>query len=175
VKNTSCLSFGRLFFAGLLMTCGLVCAQSPSPAARPPVSGTQTSSVNQLTPQVLGEMLRSASTFHELVENMNLGKSFGADQHVQGADGRFHHPIERTAQTIGAGAGAGAAVGAMTHSQNGVLIGALVGGAGGLIIDEILKHREETAERASRDTVPEPANAPRGFKERDPGQLRQTN
>ena len=88
---------------------------------------------------------------------MNLSKSFGTDQHVQAADGRFHHPIERTAQTIGAGAGAGAAVGAMTHSQNGVLIGALIGGAGGLLIDEILKHREETAERANRDATPEPA------------------
>jgi hypothetical protein len=51
-------------------------------------------------------------------------------------------------QTIGAGEGAGAAIGAMTRSQNGVLIGALVGGAGGLIIDQILKRREGSRDRA---------------------------
>src|SRR5271154_5849507 len=81
---------------------------------------------NQLTPQVLAAMLRSATTFNELVRNMNLSKSLGPDVHATGANGLPQHSIERTAQTIGAGAGAGAAIGAMTHNQNGVLIGALV-------------------------------------------------
>jgi hypothetical protein len=116
-------------------------------------------------------MLRSATTFHELVENMNLSKSFGPDQHIQGPDGKFRHPLERTAQTIGAGAGAGAAIGAMTHSQNGVLIGALVGSAGGLIIDQILKHREDLADRSAHEPAPDanyaPQDRPRGFKERE--------
>lgn len=93
-------------------------------------------------------MLRSATTFHDLVRNLNLNKSLGPDQHIEGPDGRLHHPLERTAETIGAGAGAGAAIGAMTHSQNGVLVGALIGGASGLIIDQILKHREDLKERA---------------------------
>jgi hypothetical protein len=52
--------------------------------------------------------------------------------------------VERTAVTIGAGAGVGAAIGGMTRSQNGLLIGALIGSAGGLVLDEILKHREQT-------------------------------
>jgi hypothetical protein len=109
---------------------------------------------DQLTPQMLGEMLRSATTFHELVQNLNLSKSLGPDQHVLGADGRLHHPLDRTAESIGAGAGAGAAIGAMTHSQNGVLIGALVGGAGGLLVDQIVKHREDVKQRAIEGSAP---------------------
>ncbi|HSR08092.1 MAG TPA: hypothetical protein VLM42_13145 [Bryobacteraceae bacterium] len=30
------------------------------------------------------------------------------------------------------------------RSQNGALVGALIGSAGGLVLDEILKHREKT-------------------------------
>ena len=117
---------------GLLALGGFAIAQSqPAPS-------------NQLTPQVLGEMLRSATTFHELVRNLNLNKNFGPDVHVAGPDGAPQHSVERTAQTIGAGAGVGAAIGGMTKGQNGVLIGALIGGAGGLIVDQILKHKEET-------------------------------
>lgn len=100
-------------------------------------------------------MLRSASTFHDLVRNLNINKSFGPDQHVAGVDGRLHHPIERTAQTIGAGVGAGAAIGAMTRSQNGVLIGALIGGVGGLILDEVLRHREELRLKAIQNAPPD--------------------
>jgi hypothetical protein len=122
--------------------------QTP-PSGPPPASNTQAAPApDQLTPQMLGEMLRSATTFHELVAQMNLNRSLGPDQHIAGPDGRPHHPIGRTVQTIGAGVGAGAAIGGMTRSQNGVLIGALVGGAGGLIIDQILKHRENSRERA---------------------------
>ena len=140
----------------LLVSGGLAMAQSPAP---PPPSQT-----SQLTPQVLGEMLRSATTFHELVRNLNLSKSLGPDQDVLGPDGQLHHPLVRTAATIGAGAGAGAAIGEMTHNPNGVLIGALIGGAGGLIVDQVLKHREEAR---LRDLVG-PAPGASGFKERAP-------
>lgn len=133
--------FGRALCV-LLLTCGFAVAQTP--VFTPPPAPA----ANQLTPQMLGEMLLSANTFHELVSNMNLNQSFGPDQHVVGADGRLHHPVKRTMQAIGAGAGAGAAIGAMTHSENGVLIGALVGSAGGLIIDQILKQRERQKEKA---------------------------
>ena len=139
----------------LLVSGGLAMAQSPAPA--PP------SQASQLTPQVLGEMLRSATTFHELVRNLNLSKSLGPDQDVLGPDGQLHHPLVRTAATIGAGAGAGAAIGEMTHSPNGVLIGALIGGAGGLIVDQVLKHREETRLR----DLASPPPGPNGFKERE--------
>jgi hypothetical protein len=130
------LLIATLAFVGAHLALG----QAPAPAPAPAPS-------NQITPQVLGEMLRSATTFNELVRNLNLSKSLGPDVHAVGPDGLPRHSVERTAETIGAGAGVGAAIGSMTHSQNGVLIGALVGGAGGLILDEILKHREESHPR----------------------------
>lgn len=132
---------------GLLSFSGLAVAQS---------QGAQAAQTNQLTPQVLGEMLRSATTFHELVRNLNLNKNFGPDVHVAGPDGVPQHSVERTAETIGAGAGVGAAIGGMTKGQNGVLIGALIGGAGGLIVDQILKHKEETQQNKVVTPVAQP-------------------
>jgi hypothetical protein len=134
----------------LLLTSGFAVAQTPV-LTPPPATAVNP---NQLTPQVLGEMLLSANTFHELVSNLNLNESLGPDQHVPGPDGRLHHPITRTMQAIGAGAGAGAAIGAMARSNNGVLIGALVGSAGGLIIDQILKQREKRREEAFFTDIP---------------------
>lgn len=135
-----------LYLSTLAMLCFGTLAVAQSPA----------SDNQQLTPQVLGEMLRTATTFHELVRNLNLSRSLGPDQHVVGNDGRLRHSPQRTAQTVGAGVGAGAAIGAMTRNQNGVLIGALVGGMGGLIIDQVLKHREELRLRAIQDQGPPP-------------------
>jgi hypothetical protein len=134
---------------GLFSLSGFIMAQAPAPAPS-----------NQLSPQVLGEMLRSATTFHQLVENLNLKKNFGADDHVVGPDGTSQHSITRTAETIGAGAGVGAAIGGMTKNQNGVLIGALVGGAGGLIIDQILKHKEEAQQNKAVAPAPAPTAQP---------------
>lgn len=119
-----------------------------------------------LTPQVLGEALRSATTFHELVQNLNLKGSLGPDQHVQGPDGQYRHSMRRTAATIGAGAGAGLAIGSLAHSQKGMLIGALVGGLGGLIVDQMLKHREEAKTAAANTTNPR-TDRPREFKTRE--------
>jgi hypothetical protein len=139
---------------------GLALAQQAQQAQQPAAPS------NQLTPQVLGEMLRSAATFHELVQNLNLKKNFGPDDHVAGPNGLPQHSIARTAQTIGAGAGVGAAIGGMTKGQNGVLIGALIGGAGGLIVDQILKHKEDTqAPAAALPVDPNAGRAP-GFRER---------
>ena len=42
---------------------------------------------------ILGEILRSATTFHDLVTNLRLNGTLGPDQHVQGPDGQFHHPL----------------------------------------------------------------------------------
>jgi hypothetical protein len=143
----------------LLTLSGFALAQAPPP---PPAS--------QLTPQVLGEMLRTATTFHELVRSMNLNRSLGPDQDYVGPDGQLHHSVARTAATIGAGAGAGAAIGEMSHSPNGVLIGALVGSAGGLIVDQVLKHREEVRQRDFASAPPAPPDSRDGWhrlKERD--------
>lgn len=133
--------------------------QSPEPPADHPQA-------QELTPQVLGEMLRSATTFHELVTKMNLSKSLGPDQHVLGPDGQYHHPMQRTAAVIGAGAGAGAAIGGMTHSTNGVLIGAIIGSAGGLIVDQVMRHREEMRAKATYDSAPESSPDPRELQHR---------
>jgi hypothetical protein len=104
-------------------------------------SASPATSSNQVTPKLLVEMLQSASTFHDLVQNLN--KNFGPDVHTTGPDGSSQHSLERTAVTIGAGAGVGVAIGSMTRNQNGALVGALIGSAGGLVLDEILKHREQ--------------------------------
>jgi hypothetical protein len=120
----------------------------------------------ELTPQALGEMLRTATTFHELVTKLNLSKSLGPDQHVLGPDGQYHHPLQRTAAVMGAGAGAGAAIGGMTRNANGVLIGALIGSAGGLIVDQVMRHREEMQEKATYNPAPETSQDPRELQHR---------
>ena len=114
----------------------LVVAQSTTPSA---------AQSNQVTPKVLAEMLQSATNFHDLAQN--LSKGLGPDVHTIGPDGSSQHSMERTAITVGAGAGVGVAIGSMTRSQNGALIGALIGSAGGLVLDEILKHREQAHPR----------------------------
>jgi hypothetical protein len=138
------------YAASVLLISGCFALQqsrAQTPMSGPPATAQAAPGPDQLTPQMLGDMLRSATTFHDLVAKMNLNQSLGPDEHVEGIDGRPRHSLQRTVQTIGAGLGAGAAIGAMTHSRNGVLIGALVGGAGGLIIDKILQHREASRER----------------------------
>jgi hypothetical protein len=116
---------------------GLAVAQSSAPPAI---------QSNQVTPKILAEMLQSATNFHDLAQN--LSKSLGPDIHTIGPDGSSQHSVERTAITVGAGAGVGVAIGSMTRNQNGALIGALIGSAGGLVLDEILKHREQAHPQA---------------------------
>jgi hypothetical protein len=128
--------FLPVIFSSVLIS-GLAMAQSSAPPA------TQS---NQVTPRVLAEMLQSATNFHDLAQN--LSKSLGPDVHTIGPDGSSQHSMERTAITVGAGAGVGVAIGSMTRNQNGALIGALIGSAGGLVLDEILKHREQTHPQA---------------------------
>jgi hypothetical protein len=127
---------------------------------------------SQMTPQMLGEMLRTAATFSAMVHNMNLSSALGPDQHTVGPDGQLHHSMERTAQTIGAGAGAGAALGAMSKNQNGVMIGALIGGAAGLIIDQIMKEQEVARAKAANNAAPSQAPSQNQY-QYDPRQLRQ--
>ena len=137
-------------------------------AAQPQASAPSSDrpQAQELTPQVLGEMLRTATTFHELVTKLDPSKSLGPDQHVLGPDGQYHHPVQRTAAYIGAGAGAGAAIGGMTRSTNGVFIGAIIGSAGGLIVDQIMRHREETREKAAYNPAPETPPYPRELQRR---------
>ena len=138
-------------------------AQYPAPAPYPQAGQTS----GQVSPQMLGEMLRCAATFHELIRSMNLATALGPDQHAVGPDGRPIHPVQRTAQVMGAGAGVGAAIGEMTHKENGVMIGALVGGIGGLIVDQVMKQREEARYRAYYGAGPDHDRDGRDFRDRD--------
>ena len=108
-------------------------AQSPTP---PPPPAASNSPVNLA---LLAEALRSASTFHDLVKNLNVEKNLNQDPNAA--------PLSHTAAIIGAGAGAGAAIGEMSRSQKGVLIGVAAGAAGAFVIDQIL--REHAAKAAT--------------------------
>ena len=152
-----------------MLAFGLFLALSLSAFAAQPQTSVPSSDrpqAQELTPQVLGEMLRTATTFHELVTKLDPSKSLGPDEHVLGPDGQYHHPGQRTAAFIGAGAGAGAAIGGITHRTNGVFIGAIIGSAGGLIVDQIMRHREETREKAIYTPAPETSPDPRELRRR---------
>lgn len=128
------------------VTLGLFCltvlglAQSP---VSPPVQSQISSHINLA---LLAEALRAASTFHDLVQNLNVEKNLSQDQTAA--------PLNRTAAIMGAGAGAGAAIGELSRSQKGILIGVAAGTAGGFIIDQIL--RQKAAKPATSSTVPVP-------------------
>jgi hypothetical protein len=109
---------------GFLLFCtSTVFAQSPAPVA--------SANNSQLNLQFLADVLRSAAASRSAIQGMNLDKTF-SDGGATSAG--------RTAAVMGAGAGVGAAIGEMSHSQKGLLIGAIAGGAGALIIDQILQH-----------------------------------
>ena len=133
---------------GIVLLTGTAQAQQPAPPA-----GLPNQDINV---QFLGEMLRSANSFHDLVKGMQLQQTFGgrdADQSLPPAE-RQRRELARTAAIMGAGAGAGVAFGSMAHSEKGLLIGALVGTAGGLVIDQILRHRAEAKLRPASGPPP---------------------
>jgi len=130
-------TFGFLSIA-LFCTTAMVFAQSPAsaPAATPNNS--------QLNLQFLADVLRNAAASHSAIQGMNLDKTF-TDGGATSAG--------KTAAIMGAGAGVGAAIGEMSHTQKGLLIGAVAGGAGALIIDQILQHN--AAAKASAGPQPQ--------------------
>jgi len=132
-------------------------AQPPDP---PAPQGLPNQDINV---QFLGEMLRSANNFHDLVRGMQLEQTFGQHDRDAGLPPaeRQRRELARTAAIMGASAGAGVAIGSMSHSEKGLLIGALVGTAGGLVIDQILRHRAEVKPQ------PVVGPPPHEFRERD--------
>src|SRR5947207_14827863 len=92
---------------------------------------------SQMNMDFLIDMLRSASAAHAKVKDLQLEQNVAPESHPV-RPGALN---QRTAAMVGTGAGVGVAIGGMSGNQKGVLIGALAGGAGGLIIDQILKHR----------------------------------
>ena len=126
-----------------LLSLSLICAaamvaQTPSPAPAPAPNNSQ------LNLAFLADVLRSAAASHAAIQNMNLDKTFIPNDSAAGA--------ARTAAIMGAGAGVGAAIGEMSHTQKGLLIGAIAGTAGALIIDQILQHQ---AAKVSPDPAPQ--------------------
>jgi hypothetical protein len=120
---------------GLFFMTALGWGQSPATAPPPAASNSQLNLV------LLADALRSASTFHDLVKNLNVEKNLNQDPNAA--------PLSRTAAIMGAGAGAGAAIGEMSRSQKGVLIGVVAGTAGGFILDQILRQRAAKAAAAA--------------------------
>ncbi len=110
---------------------------------------------SQINLVLLAEALRTASTFHDLVKNLNVEKNLSQGQ----GQGQTGAPLDRTAAIMGAGAGAGAAIGELSRSQKGVLIGAAAGTVGGFVIDQILRQRDAKAAAAAA-AVPAPPVVP---------------
>ena len=82
---------------------GAISAYNSTAAAAPANS--------QINLVLLAEALRSASTFHDLVKNLNVEKNLNPGPNAA--------PLDRTVAIMGAGAGAGAAIGEMSHSPEG--------------------------------------------------------
>jgi len=117
----------------LCMTGGALAEPQTTPA-NPPVN-------IQLNTEFLNDLMRSAAMFNGMVQNLNLNRTLhesGVAPDSTDANGR---PIKHTAAVLGAGAGIGLAVGGMTGNQKNAMIGAAVGGASALIIDQILQHQ----------------------------------
>jgi hypothetical protein len=112
-------------------------AQAPVPAAP---------SASDPNLQFVDEVLRTAIAVQSLVKSMNLDKAFGAQSSYPAGDPRS---LQRTAEFIGAGAGVGMALGEKSHGQKGAILGAAVGSAGGLIVDQVLRHQAAKSSPAS--------------------------
>ena len=118
----------------LLCMSGLAMAEPQTTPANPQVN-------IQLNTEFLNDLMRSAAMFNGMVQNLNLNRTIhesGVAPESTDPNGR---PIKHTAAVLGAGAGIGLAVGGMTGNQKNAMIGAAIGGASALIIDQILQHQ----------------------------------
>jgi hypothetical protein len=109
-------------------------AQEPVPAMPPPAAAQPASDPNL---QFLDQVLKTATAVQSLVKSMDLKKAISAQTYPAG-DPRA---LQRTAEFIGVGAGVGMALGEMAHSQRGVITGAAIGSAAGVIADQILRRQ----------------------------------
>ena len=128
---------GRFLFAiSPLALVSVVSAQNPAPP--PPDKGTE----------FVNEVMRTAASVHELVKSMNVQKALGSQTVYPPGDPRA---LQRTAEFMGVGAGVGMALGEMSHTEKGMIIGTAAGTAGGLIVDQILRHQ---AAKAAANAAP---------------------
>jgi hypothetical protein len=107
--------------------------------------------------QFVNQVLQTAIAVQSLVKAMNVDKVFGTQSSYPPGDPRS---LQRTAEFIGAGAGAGMALGEKAHGQKGAIIGAAVGGTGGLIVDQVLRHQAVKSSPAAANPLgsPNPAS-----------------
>src|ERR1019366_5137590 len=118
----------------LLCMTGLALAAPQTTPANPPVNV-------QLNTEFLNDMMRSAAMFNGMVQNLNLNRALHESGVAPDSTDPNGRQIKHTAAVLGAGAGVGLAVGGMTGNQKSAMIGAAVGGASALIIDQILQHQ----------------------------------
>ncbi len=116
----------------------LTFAQSPAPKPAPDPNT-----------QFMEEVMHTAEAVHGLVKSMNLQKALGAGTVYPPGDPRS---LQRTADFMGVGAGVGMALGEMLHNPHGgernEIIGAAAGGAGGLLVDQLLRRQAEKSQPA---------------------------
>jgi hypothetical protein len=115
-------------------------AQEPVPSMPAPAAAQPAADPNL---QFLDQVLKTATAVQSLVKSMDLKKAISAQTYPPG-DPRS---LQRAAEFIGVGAGVGMALGEMAHSQRGAITGAAIGGAAGVIVDQIL--RRESAKMQS--------------------------
>ena len=111
--------------------------------------------------QFVDNVMRTAAAVHELIRGMNLQNSFAS---YPPGDPRAN---QRTAEFMGMGAGVGMALGEMSRNNKGAMIGAAAGAAGGLVVDQILRHqaaKNATVQPAPDQIPPDPPS--RGFSQR---------
>jgi hypothetical protein len=149
-------AFTPLPAISLLLT-QLATAQEPVPAkpapaaAQPAPPAAQPAADPNL--QFLDQVLRTATEVQSLVKSMHLDKAIGAQSSYPPGDPRS---LQRTAEFIGVGAGVGMALGDMAHSQRGAITGAAIGGAAGVIVDQILRRQAAKMQNSPPDSSPQP-------------------
>lgn len=124
-------------------------AQAQEPI--PPPSGPPAVQTTDPRLQFVNQIMQTAMAVEGLVKTMNLGKTFGVQSAYPPGDPRS---LQRTAEFMGVGAGVGMALGEMNHSQKGAIIGAAAGSAGGLIVDQILRHQAAKAQTGAGASPP---------------------
>lgn len=128
--------------AASLLLVQLAAGQSPNPAPKPADPNMQ----------FVDEVMRTANAVHGLIKTMNLEKALGAQNTYPPGDPRS---LQRTADFMGVGAGVGMALGEMSHNPRAALIGAAAGTAGGLVVDQLLRHQAAKAQASPAPVEPD--------------------
>jgi hypothetical protein len=142
--------FARLL-TGMALTSALAFCQNFAAPQNPPQSAPPSTGA-ELGVDLSGlqDMLRTADSFNSAVKDMHLENRFQESQSGPSAPATQRDP-KRTMAMIGAGAGIGVALASMTGDRKAVMYGAIAGGVGGLIIDQIMRNRARKAELAVMD------------------------